>query len=288
MKAFALLCCCLALASCFGPATSQNALERVKNAGVLTVACANEAPYGYEDPSTNQITGEAPEIVRVIAKRLGIARVELQITEWGALINGLNSGRYDCIGAGMYITPERGQSVAFTNPTYKIGEAFLVKAGNPKQLHSYQDVKDNTDVSIGVVEGTVEVTYAKKLNIPDSQVTVYPDNTSAVAGVRAGQVDAFAGTALTVQDLVTKLGTEAGVERAVPFTDPIIDGKAAAGYGAFAFRKADQALVEAFNQELAAFIGSPEHLELVKPFGFTKAELPGAVTAEQLTSTTEE
>ncbi|MFW5829225.1 MAG: ectoine/hydroxyectoine ABC transporter substrate-binding protein EhuB [Planctomycetota bacterium] len=272
----------LLLSACYQGPEQQDALQRVRDAGVLTVACANEAPYGYKDPETGRITGEAPEIARVIADRLGIERVELSITEWGALINGLNAGRYDCIGAGMYITPERAESVLFTNPTYQIGEAFLVLEGNPKGLHGYQDVRDKDDVKLGVVRGTVEVGYAEKLGIPDSRVVVFPDNTSAVDGVRTGQVDAFAGTALTVQDLLNKFGAEAGLERAEPFENPVIDGKPAVGYGAFAFRHADETLVAAFNAELAGFIGSEEHLTLVEPFGFTEAQLPGDMTAQKV------
>ena len=48
------------------------------------------------------------------------------------------------------------------------------------------------------------------------------------------------------------------------------------GYGAYAFRKEDQAFVDAFNAELAKFLGTEEHKKLVAPFGFTAEELPRA------------
>jgi polar amino acid transport system substrate-binding protein len=41
-------------------------------------------------------------------------------------------------------------------------------------------------------------------------------------------------------------------------------------------------LLEAFNKRIKTFIGSEQHRELVQPFGFTEAELPGDITAEQL------
>jgi len=258
-----------------------NTLENARKAGVIKVGFANEAPYAYLDSTTNELTGEAPAIARVILKRLGVNEIEGVLTEFGSLIPGLQAKRFDIIAAGMYILPERCKQVTFSNPTYGIGEAFLVKAGNPKQLHSYKDLAESEDATLGVVAGTVERGYARKTGVPDTRVQVFPDGPSAVAGVSAGRVDAYAGTSLTIQDIVSKV-TDGALERAAPFTDPVIDGKSVRGYGAFAFRKSDQALVDAFNRELAKFIGTPEHRKLVSPFGFTEQELPGDVTAAQL------
>ena len=56
-----------------------------------------------------------------------------------------------------------------------------------------------------------------------------------------------------------KAGKDSGLEKAEPFTDPVIDGKGVRGYGAYAFRKEDQAFVDAFNAELAKFLGTEEH-----------------------------
>jgi polar amino acid transport system substrate-binding protein len=111
---------------------------------------------------------------------------------------------------------------------------------------------------------------------------VLPDNPAAVAAVQAGRADAFAGTRLTVNDLLAKAGPESGLEAAEPFEQPVIEGKTVVGYGAFGVRKEDRALLEAIDRELAAFIGSEQHLELVKPFGFGEATLPGGATAAEL------
>src|SRR3546814_18994987 len=65
------------------------------------------------------------------------------------------------------------------------------------------------------------------------------------------------------------------VEPAKPFTnDP-----AHVGYGAFAFRKEDRALRDAFNATLPEWLGSEAHLATAAPFGFTRNELPGEVPA---------
>jgi len=250
--------------------------------GTFRVAYANEAPYGYKDTKTGEVTGEAPTIARAILERLDITDVEMVVTEFGSLIPGLKAGRFDMVAAGMYITPERCKQIAFTNPTYAIGEAFLVKAGNPKDLHSYEDVREDPEARIGVMGGAVEHGYAKKLGIPEDRIVVFPDYPSGLSGVRTGRIDALAATDLTVGDLLRKSEAGGEFERAEPFEDPVIDGEKKIGYGAFGFRKDDQEMVEKFNRELKEFIGSEEHLELVRPFGFSEATLPGDVTVEDL------
>jgi polar amino acid transport system substrate-binding protein len=258
-----------------------SALDRVRQAGKIRIGYANEAPYAYLDPATGRLTGEAPEIARVILATLGVTEIEGVLTEFGALIPGLNAGRFDIIAAGMYILPERCRQVAFSNPTYSVGEAFVVRQGNPKRLHGYEDVAGHPDATLGVVAGTVERSYARATGIPDERIVVFPDAPSALEGVASNRVDAYAGTSLTVNDLLQRAGSDR-IERAAPFTDPVIDGKPVRGYGAFAFRQADKALLAAFNQGLKGFIGSDRHLELVGPFGFTRRELPGTVGAEAL------
>lgn len=263
------------------PPTTQSTLDAARAAGTIRIGYANEAPYAYMDTSANRMTGEAVEIARVVLKRMGVNEVEGVLTEFGSLIPGLQAKRFDIIAAGMYVTPERCQQAAFSNPTYGVGEAFLVQKGNPKNLHSYEDISKQDDLKLGVVVGAIQSEYARKVDVPLDRIVVFPDVVSALSGVQAGRADAYAATALTVNDLMNK--TAAGdLEKAAPFTDPVIDGKSVRGYGAFAFRQDDQAFVDAFNAELAKFIGTEEHAKIVQPFGFSKSELPGDVTAAKL------
>jgi polar amino acid transport system substrate-binding protein len=256
-------------------------LERIRNDGVVRIGYANEAPYGYLDNASGKITGEAPEIANVILRRIGAKRVEPVVAEFGALIPGLKARRFDVIAAGMYVTPERAEEIDFSNPTYGIGETFLVAAGNPLGLHSFEDVAKSAAARLGAMGGSVEHRYAKKLEVPEDRIVLFPDYPSALAGLRTGRVDAVASTVLTANDLLAK-ANDPGVERAIPFSDPVIDGKTVRGYGAFGFRKSDSRFLEEFNKQLATFIGTPEHLELVEPFGFTEETLPGDVTADEL------
>jgi len=249
-------------------------LEDAKESGKVTVGIANEAPYGYQTPE-GELTGEAPEIAKYILGEMGIEDVEAVITEFGSLIPGLKAGRFDMVAAGMFVTPERCKQVDFSEPTYGIGQAFLVADGNPEGLQTYEDIKENSDSTLAVMAGAIERTYARDAGVPDDQVMVVPDTAAGTAAVQAGRADAFALTSLSIRRLAE--GAE-GVEIAEPFGE--VAGQSVVGHGAFAFRPEDDAFRQEFNKHLADFIGSEKHLELVEPFGFTKDELPQKTTEE--------
>jgi len=257
-------------------------LAEARAKGKIRVGYANEAPFAYMDSRNNQVTGESVEIARVVLHRLGIRKVDAVLTEFGSLIPGLNAGRFDIIAAGMYVTPDRCKQVAFSDPTYGVGAAFLVPTHNPRNLHSYEDLARDHDAKLGIVVGAIEGDYAAAVGVPGDRTVVFPDAVSALAGVQVDRADAFAATALTINHLLGKLPPDGGLERAAPFSDPVIDGKPVRGYGAYAFRKEDQPLVDAFNAELKRFVGTPEHQHLVAPFGFTDKELPQGMTAARL------
>ena len=257
-----------------GAGARADLLEDAKESGKVTVGIANEAPYGYQTPE-GELTGEAPEIAKHVLGEMGIEDVEAVITEFGSLIPGLKAGRFDLVAAGMFVTPERCQQVAFSEPTYGIGQAFLVAEGNPEGLQTYDDIKANPEATLAVMAGAIERTYARDAGVPDDQVMVVPDPSSGAAAVQAGRADAFALTSLSIRRLAD--GT-AGVEVAQPFGE--VAGQSVLGHGAFAFRPEDDAFRQEFNRHLADFIGSEEHLTLVEPFGFTKDELPQKTTEE--------
>jgi polar amino acid transport system substrate-binding protein len=257
------------------PAFAEDSLDRVKKQGFIRIGFANEAPYGYATPD-GKLTGEAPEVAKAVLAKMGINEVDGVLTEFGSLIPGLMAGRFDIIAAGMFINPKRCAQISFSEPSYGIGQAMLVAAGNPKGVKDYSSIKDNKDLKLAVMAGAVEAGYAKDSGVGDDQLVVLPDQSSLVAAVQSGRADAAALTALSIADMAKK---GEGVESTKPFGE--VNGKSVKGHGGFGFRKEDTSLYDAFNMGLKAFIGSPEHIALVTPFGFGADYLPNK-TMEQL------
>lgn len=255
-------------------ALAQSAVERIKEQGFIRIGFANEAPFGYATPD-GKLTGEAPEVAKAVLAKMGITEVDGVLTEFGSLIPGLKAGRFDVIAAGMFINPKRCEEIAFSEPSYGIGQAFLVPTGNPKELTDYASLVANPDAKLAVMSGAVEADYAKSAGVSEEQLVVLPDQSSLLAAVQAGRADAAALTALSIADMASK---GEGVESAKPFGE--VAGVSVKGHGGFGFRKEDADLQAAFNAELTAFLGTPEHIALVEQFGFGADYLPNKTMAQ--------
>lgn len=255
-------------------AHAETTLETARKNGYIRVGFANEAPFGYATPE-GKLTGEAPEVVKAVLAKMGIAQVDGVLTEFGSLIPGLKAGRFDIIAAGMFINAKRCKEINFSEPSYGIGQAFLVGKGNPKALKDYGSIAADAGLKLAVMAGAVEAGYAKDSGVKEDQLVVLPDGPSMLAAVQAGRADAAALTALSIANLASK---GEGVEMTEPFA--MVAGKSVMGHGGFGFRKEDADLLAEFNKHLTAFLGSQEHLDLVTPHGFGKGYLPTKTTAE--------
>lgn len=248
-------------------------LDEIKETSRIRIGYANETPFAFTE-TDGRVTGESPEIAKIIFEKMGIKQVDGVLTEWGSLIPGLRAGRFDVIAAGMYITPARCKQVIFTDPQYALPDTLLVAQGNPKNLHSYADIARNPDVKLAIMAGTVNLAYARESGITDAQILQVPDTTAQLQAVRAGRADAAVGTQLTMKGLAKKGGDK--VEAISDFTDD----PAHTGYGALAFRPEDKALRDAVNAEMKKWLGSEEHLKTVAPFGFDRSNVTDKTAAE--------
>lgn len=254
----------------------DTSLTRIQESGSIRIGYAVEAPYAFLNPE-GEVTGESPEVAKLIVSKLGISHIEWRLVEFDDLISELESGRIDVIAAGMFITPERSQHVNFSEPTFHVRQGLLVAKGNPKQIHSYQQ----SGIKIAVLAGSVEGDLLRHMGLPENQLQVIPDALTGQIAVESGLVDGLALSSPTIRWMVLQdqLGRTELVE---PFEQPELTQQKRLGYGAFAFRKTNNQLLSAWNMALKALIGSPEHLKLISEFGLTEAELPGSITTQEI------
>ncbi len=270
----------LGAAGCSRVATASDVeggdlLDRLRAQGVARLGIAGEIPFGYIDRN-GELTGEAPELAKVIFKRLGVDRVQPVPTEFGSLIPGLASQQFDVVAAGMYINPDRCQQVIFSDPDYQMLDAFIVRKGNPLGLRDYKDVVEKK-ARFATGTGYAEIGYAVEAGVEEGDILIVPDQVAGLNAVEAGRVDVFAGTALTVREVVKK---SARTEATEAF-QPIVDGEPHTDGGGFAFRPNETNLRDAFNAELHELKKSGELLRILKPFGFTEDEMTD-LTAKEL------
>ncbi|MEU6575836.1 ectoine/hydroxyectoine ABC transporter substrate-binding protein EhuB [Streptomyces sp. NPDC046805] len=245
-------------------------LEQLKKQGYVKVAYANEAPYGYEE--NGKLKGEAPTLHREIFKALGVPELKPTFSEWDGLIPGLQAGKYDVISAGMAILPERCAKALFSEPEFISPTAMMVKKGNPKHLTDLASAK-KAGVTIGVMSGAVEKSYATGAGIPEAKIKTLQKPQDGADAVKGGRIDAFVLTGISLNWLAK---TNPGVEVTHSFL-PVLNGVKQYSPGGAVFRKGSEELRDAFNRELKKITSDPSrYVQLIGQYGFGKDTIPPA------------
>ena len=250
------------------PARAEGLMDQAMGDG-LRVAFYNFKPYAFVD-DTDTIVGTDIELLRAILEQMGGRIGEAQAVDWGALIPGVKTGRFDIVAAGMFVTPKRCAEVRFSQPYFGIKQALAVMMGNPKGVQDYDSVRD-MGLKIGVVSGAAQFGYAQAAGIDEANILQLPDNPAGIAALRAGRIDAWAVSAPGVREIVKGV-PEGDIESSPVFAS--IGDTRAVSHGAFAFRPEDSEFVDAFDELLVQFVGSPEHVAIMEKYGMSADELP--------------
>ncbi|MDD2400935.1 MAG: transporter substrate-binding domain-containing protein [Clostridia bacterium] len=105
---------------------SEDSLQRVLDAGKLTVVGSGGYPPFNHIDDNGDVIGFDVEVGEEIAERLGV-ELNYVTGEWSGLVEGLRNSRYDAILGSMAITDERLQSVNFSIPYYYSGAQLVVR-----------------------------------------------------------------------------------------------------------------------------------------------------------------
>jgi len=162
-------------------------LNKLREKGVLTVGSSNDAPFAYIDASSNQFSGVDAVIIKEIAKRLGINKVEMKQIPFENLLIELNKSTVDMVTDGMYIKTTRLEQALFTDVWYKEGEAVVVKKGS--SIKAKEDLKDKV---VGGQKGTAFLEVAEKWVSEGKakEIKIFSNQAELMMAVNTGKVDA--------------------------------------------------------------------------------------------------
>ena len=178
----AALMICISFVACSSEKKSDDTNTDANTQETLTMATNAEFPP-YEYKEGDKVVGIDAEVAQAIADKLGM-KLEIVDTKFDAIIPGVQSGKYDMGMAGMTVTPEREQSVAFSD-SYASGiQSIIVKQGSA--IKSVDDLSEKT--KIGVQLGTTGDIYAKD-DFGDEAVQEYDKGADAVQALIAGKID---------------------------------------------------------------------------------------------------
>lgn len=164
------------------PAETAAAEEADTAAGDVLVMATNAAFPPYEYVEGSDIIGIDAEIAAAIADKLGMT-LQIEDVEFGSIIGGVQSGKFDMGMAGMTVTDERLESVNFSD-TYAQGVQVIIV----KEDSSITSPDDLADAMIGVQQDTTGDIYCTD-DYGDDHVTAYKTAADAVQALNTDKVD---------------------------------------------------------------------------------------------------
>jgi ABC-type amino acid transport substrate-binding protein len=200
-----------ATAAMLGSALAHaSCLDEIRQRGVITAGSGlmGTKPSIWQDEN-GTYHGFDYDLLREVATRLHIPRIEFITTEWTSLIPGLKAKRWDVIFSDMEITQERVQKahVDFSSPYFLLYDYIIVLRDSP--IKTVADLKGKT---LGSTLGSNDSLTAHQLVDEGMAATVKDFNTfgDPFVALRNGQVDAVIldqGTLLGQRGIMTNLRT---------------------------------------------------------------------------------
>lgn len=166
----AALCMGLLLTACGG-----------KGEALVMATNANFPPYEYHEG--DEIVGIDAEIAQKIADKLG-RELKIEDTEFGSIITGVQTGKYDIGMAGITVDEDRKKQVNFSD-TYATGvQVIIVKEDSEIAVPD-----DLAGKKIGVQENTTGDIFCTE-EFGEGSIDRYKGGPEAVQALTQGKVDA--------------------------------------------------------------------------------------------------
>ena len=239
----------------------SDTLKRLKKQGYATVAVANEPPYS-DIKTDGYVTGAAPDVARAVLNMLGVPDLKAEVIMYGAMIPALQARRVDMATSGLYIKPDRCESIIYSEPDLCGAEAFAVPVGNPNNLLTYEDIAAQPDLKMVTCAGCAEEKYALERGVSADQIVYFDTPPSGIKMLQQGRVDVFALSGLGTQDLLNKTN-DPNLELVMPITGVPI------GCAGAAFNMDDKEFRAEYNMALAKLKATGEFAAIIEPYGFS-------------------
>jgi len=134
--------------------------EQTISRGVIKAGYVVYAPGSIKDPNTGELSGVFVDTLEEAAKNMGMKVEWTEEVGWATMIEGLEAGRYDVVGTGIWPTSTRGKLVDFTNPLfYSVLDAFVRTDDN--RFNTDLSKVNDPSVKIAAIDGELSSIIAK-------------------------------------------------------------------------------------------------------------------------------
>ncbi len=197
----------IALTACGGDDSSSSSAEGAATESDCSTIAEGKLTIGTGSPAFSPwVENDAPESGEGFEAAVGMA-IAAELGYEGENVVWVRTTFDEAIAPGeknfdfnmqqYSITPEREETISFSDPYYSSNQAIVALADSPAE--GATTVADLVDVKFGAQAGTTSLTFINEIIKPTNEPFVYDDNAGAKAALEAGQIDAI------VVDLPTAL-----------------------------------------------------------------------------------
>jgi len=106
------------------------ALEKIR------CSYASYPPYCIKDPNSGELSGIFVDVLEKIGNKLELDIEWVEEVGWGTIFEGLESGRHDMFGTGLWQNSSRGKRGYFSKPIFYNGVRIWAVLENREFRHS--------------------------------------------------------------------------------------------------------------------------------------------------------
>lgn len=169
----------------------QSIIDKIVKAGVIRVCVAVATPWMMKDPNSDKFIGFDVDMINLLAQEMEVKAELVPVPAFGQLIASLQADKCDVIMSALTRTTKRAVAVAFTEPYFVLGSAWVVNK-NQANLKTLEDL-NNPNITVAVEQGALSEQRTKK-HLPKAVVKSLPGGGDALrmAEVQTGRAQAAA------------------------------------------------------------------------------------------------
>lgn len=168
-------------------AQEASGMERILSSKVVRVGAIEAFPYYKHDLATGKWVGIIPEMMEQMFGAIDV-KVEYIPTDWGTASAGLQSNRFDLVGA-YNATPSRALAIDFSAPIAESRIGILTIKEPPASYKEWSAL-NNPGFRVAAVDGASTTRAAQKV-LPNASWTLVKASNAMVMELESGRVDAM-------------------------------------------------------------------------------------------------
>lgn len=240
--------------------------EKYQNSKVVRVGLQNHyAPFNYVDPKTKELTGLNVDLFAALEKKMGV-KMEVVVATFPDLFPGLQSNRFDLIGAGITDNSKRRETLTFAD-YLKSGFVMMTSADKIDRVKSWDDLCGKSAAYVRFVallgDFLKDINEKSCVSKGKAPITIVTDDLPVQLGLSQNRYEA----AMIAQELYLYL------QSTQPGSYAQVGDVVNASLFGIAFQKADTELRDAIGAGIQSLIDDGTYGKLLEKYGLKAMSL---------------